>query len=148
MFGPKHFLWRFNNQYQNLIDGIYSPIQFLRASVQFFIWFHLVSSSVFLWNVQAEKDWRQKEKGMAEDKMVRKHRRLNGIESEQTSGDREEERSLDAAVHQVSKSQKQLSDWITSTNKMVLVFKSKVFSVSQFSHSVMSDSVIPWTAAC
>ena len=42
--------------------------------------------------------------------MVRKHRRLNGLESEQTSGDREEERSLDAAVHQVSKSQKQLSD--------------------------------------
>ena len=90
MFGPKHFLWRFNNQYQNLIDGIYSPIQFLRASVQFFIWFHLVSSSFFLWNVQAEKDWRQKEKGMAEDKMVRKHHRLNGLESEQTPGDREE----------------------------------------------------------
>ena len=46
-----------------------------------------------------------------------------------------------AAVHQVSKSQKQLSDWTTSTNKMVLIFK--VYSVSQFSHSVMSNSLQP-----
>ena len=31
-----------------------------------------------------EKDWRQKEKGVAEDEMVREHPQLNGHESEQT----------------------------------------------------------------
>ena len=106
MFGPKYFLWRFNSQYQNLIDGIYSPIQFLGASVQFFIWFHLVSSIFCLCNVQAGKDWRQKEKGMQRKKWLENIRLngvqwkhdsmesmktwLNGHESEQTLGDSEE----------------------------------------------------------
>ena len=35
----------------------------------------------------AGKDWRQKEKGAAEDEMVREHHRLNGQEFEQTPGD-------------------------------------------------------------
>ena len=36
-----------------------------------------------------EKDWRQKEKGVAEDEMVREHHLFKGWESEQTSGDSE-----------------------------------------------------------
>ena len=36
----------------------------------------------------AERDWRQKEKGEAEDEMVRQHHRLNGYEFERTPGDR------------------------------------------------------------
>ena len=35
----------------------------------------------------AGKDWRQKEKGMTEDEMVRWHHWLNGHEFEQTQGD-------------------------------------------------------------
>ena len=42
----------------------------------------------------AQKDWRQKKKGAAEDEMVRKHHRLNGHESEQTPRDSEGQRSL------------------------------------------------------
>ena len=42
----------------------------------------------------AEKDKRQKEKGVAEDKMVRQHHWLNGHESEQTPGDYEGQGSL------------------------------------------------------
>ena len=38
--------------------------------------------------------WRQKEKGAAEDEMVRYHHRLNGRELEQTPGDRIEQKSL------------------------------------------------------
>ena len=34
----------------------------------------------------AGKDWRQKEKGAADDEMVRKHCWINGLESEQTLG--------------------------------------------------------------
>ena len=35
----------------------------------------------------AGKDWRQEEKGMTEDKMVRWHHRLNEYEFEQALGD-------------------------------------------------------------
>ena len=58
----------------------------------------------------AGKDWRQEEKGMAEDEMVGWHHRLNGHESEQALGvgDREAWR---ASVHGVAKSQTQLSNW-------------------------------------
>ena len=42
----------------------------------------------------AGKEWRQKEKGAAEDEMVRYHHRLNGRELEQTPGDRIGQRSL------------------------------------------------------
>ena len=42
----------------------------------------------------AGKDWRQEEKGMSEDKMVRLHHRLNGHESEQILGNCEGQGSL------------------------------------------------------
>ena len=42
----------------------------------------------------AGKDWRQKDTGAAEDNMVRLHRRLNGHEFEQTSGDSEGQGSV------------------------------------------------------
>ena len=42
----------------------------------------------------AGKDWRQKEKRVAEDEMVREHHQLNGHEFEQTLGDREGQGSL------------------------------------------------------
>lgn len=52
MFGPNHFQWRLNNQFQNLIDAIYSPIWHLLAFRHFFTWFHLVPASFFLWCFQ------------------------------------------------------------------------------------------------
>ena len=42
----------------------------------------------------AGKDWRQKEKGVAEDEMVEWHHWFNGYESEQTPGESEEQGSL------------------------------------------------------
>ena len=45
----------------------------------------------------AGKDWRQKEKGMAEDKMVRKHHWFKGYEFEQTPGDSEGQNSWSLA---------------------------------------------------
>ena len=42
----------------------------------------------------AEKDWRQEEKGVTEDKMVEWHHWLNGHEFEQTPGDSEGQGSL------------------------------------------------------
>ena len=42
----------------------------------------------------AGKDWRQKEKGAAEDEMVRQHHQLNAYEFEQLPGDSGGQRSL------------------------------------------------------
>ena len=42
----------------------------------------------------AGEDWRQEEKGTAEDKMVGWHHRLNGDEFEQAPGDGEEQGGL------------------------------------------------------
>ena len=53
------------------------------------------------------KDWRQEEKGTAEDKMVGWHHRLNGHEFEQAPRDGEEQGSL---VQGDTKSRTQLSD--------------------------------------
>ena len=46
-------------------------------------------------DLDAEKDWRQKEKGVAEDEMVRQHHQLYGHEFEQTLGDSAGQRSID-----------------------------------------------------
>ena len=40
-------------------------------------------------NPDAGKDWRQKEKGVTEDEMVRQYHRLTGYQSEQTPRDSE-----------------------------------------------------------
>ena len=50
----------------------------------------------------AGKDWRQKEKEVAEDEMMGWHHQLNGHEFEQTQGDSERQGSLHAAIHVVS----------------------------------------------
>ena len=45
-----------------------------------------IPSAVHRWDPDAGKDWRQEEKGMTEDEMVRWHHRLNGHEFEETPG--------------------------------------------------------------
>ena len=58
----------------------------------------------------AEKDWRQDEKRVAEDGIVRKHHWLDEHESAQTPGDSEGQGRLECPVHGVAKSQTQLSN--------------------------------------
>ena len=54
-------------------------------------------------NSDAGKDWRQKDKRVAEDEMVRKQHRLNGHELKQTPGDSGGQWRR-AAVHEFIKS--------------------------------------------
>ena len=63
-------------------------------------------------NPDGGKDWRQEEKGTM-DEMVEWHHRLSGHEFEQAPGDGEVQEAWHAAVHGVTKSQTQLSNWIT-----------------------------------
>ena len=67
----------------------------------------------------AGKDWRQKEKRVAEDEMVGLHHWLNGHEFEQlweTVSDREDGC---AAVHRVAKSQTQHSNWTITQRERI-----------------------------
>ena len=61
-------------------------------------------------DTDAGKNWRQKEKGTTEDKMVGWHHRLNGHESEQSLGV-DGQGSLVCCRPWVAKSHTQLSDW-------------------------------------
>ena len=54
------------------------------------LFFNKNVKSQLIWkDPDAGKDWRQKEKGAAEDEMFRQHHRLDGREFEQTPGDSE-----------------------------------------------------------
>ena len=83
---------------------------------------------------EAGKGWRQKDKGMAEDEVVRYHHCLDGHEFEQTPGDSEGQEACHAAVHGVAKSQTRLSDWATTTG--VLALQSQLLSTLSFGSSL------------
>ena len=59
----------------------------------------------------AGKDWRQEEKGMTEDEMVRWHHWLDSHECKQSPRTGDGQGSLACNIYEVSKSQTQLSDW-------------------------------------
>ena len=100
--------------------------------------------------LSAGKDWGQEEKGMKEDEMVGWHHWLSGHEFEQTLGDSEKQDSLACCCSPwVTKSWTQLSNWTKTRSIMGKVYgkvSGNLLSV-QFSHSVTSDSMTPWTAA-
>ena len=66
------------------------------------------------------KDWGQEEKGRTEDEMVGWYHWLDGHEFERALGDSEGREAWCAAVHGVTKSETQLSDW--ATNNLHLQF--------------------------
>ena len=59
----------------------------------------------------AGKDWRQEEKGMTEDEMVRWHHWFDGHEFDQTPGVIMDREAWHSVVHGVAKSPTWLSDW-------------------------------------
>ena len=58
------------------------------------LWSPDANSRLIRKHPDAGKDWKQEEKGMTEDKMVRWHHQLNGHEFEQALGDSEGQGSL------------------------------------------------------
>ena len=59
----------------------------------------------------AGKDWRQEEKGMTEDEMAGWHHRFNGLSVSKLRELVMDREAWHPAVHGVTKSQTQLSDW-------------------------------------
>ena len=78
------------------------------------LWLPKVKSRLIGKDPDARKDRRQEEKGMTKDGMVGWHHRLNGHEFEQVLGDGEDREAWRAAVHGVTKSRTQLSNWTTT----------------------------------
>ena len=73
-----------------------------------------------IWKVPyTRKDWRQKEKRVAEDEMVGWHHQLNEHEFERTPGNSEGKRTLLAVVHGITMDQTSLSDWTTAANHLL-----------------------------
>ena len=70
-------------------------------------------------DLKSGKDWRQEEKGTTKDEMVGWHHWLDGHESEQAPrvGDGQDREAWHEAVHGVTKSRAQLSDWTELTWK-------------------------------
>ena len=67
------------------------------------LWLPDANSQLIGKDFDAGKDWRQKEKGEAEDEMIRQHHWINGHQYEQTPGDSEGQGSLCAAAHRITR---------------------------------------------
>ena len=65
----------------------------------------------------AGKDWRWKEKGTAEDEIIRAHHWINAQEFEQTPWDSEGQGSLACCSPWSHKGRKLFSEWITIKNR-------------------------------
>ena len=96
----------------------------------------------------AGKDWKQKEKRVAEDEMVRQHHRLNGQESEQTLGDSGGQRIL-PCLHSIAsmESQRVGHDLVTEQQHNSHVRKIYIFLAlklrSRDTHNIIRVSSLP-----
>ena len=75
--------------------------------------------------LNAGRDWRLKEKGAAEDEMVRQYHWLNGHEFEQTLVDSEGQRSL-ACCSPRGHRELDMTCWLNSNNSILVIFSSDV----------------------
>ena len=91
----------------------------------------------------AGKDWRQKEKRVAEDKMVGWHHWLNGHEFEQTPGDREGQGSL--ACCSPWGSQRIEHDLATEQQQELCDGFTMEFPAAGVSHAVWARNTLWWS---
>ena len=80
------------------------------------VWPHDVKSWLIRKDPDAGKDWRQEEKGTAEDELVGWHCQLNGHEFDQALGDGEGQGSLMCCSPWGYKESYMASNWTSTTN--------------------------------
>ena len=95
----------------------------------------------------AEKDWKQEEKGSKENEMVGWHHLLNGHEFEQTPGDSKGKEAQRTTVHGIVKSQTRLSDWTTTTYVLGGGGGIQPFSLLLFLTTIEKELVKLWIMA-
>ena len=98
----------------------------LKLKLQFFG--HLMWRNDSLEKTDAGKDWGQEEKVAVDDEMVGWHHWLNGQELSKLREIVRVREAWHAAVHGVTKSQKWLSDWITTINIIKYEVRAQIYS--------------------
>ena len=89
--------------------------------------------------INAGKDWMQKEKGPAEDEIVREHHQFNGYEFEQTLGDNEGQGSLMCCSPWGCKELDTISHWATAIWHSTLSF-SVAFYIYQYTYTFSNNN--------
>ena len=90
------------------------------------LWPPNVQSQFIRKDPDAEKDWRQEEKGTTEDKMVGWHHRLNGHEFEKAPGDGEGQVwRVCCSLSRHKESDK--TEWLNNSNRKPLILSSMSF---------------------
>ena len=122
----KFIFWNPNPQFDSIWRwGLWEVIRFRwgHKSEALILWPPDVKSRPIRKDPDSGNDWRQQEKGAADDEMIRQHHQLNGHEFEQTPGNSAEQGSL-VCCCPWGHSQTGLSDWTTTTSviMMALVF--------------------------
>ena len=87
----------------------------------------LMQRTISLEKTDAGKDWRQMEKGVAEDGTVRWHHQLSEHEFEQTPGDSGGQRSLVCCSHEIAKCRTRLREWTTTAVSWVSLHRTWCF---------------------
>ena len=118
---------RRSNQSILKINPEYSPEGLvLKLKLQYFG--HLMWRNDSLEKTDAGKDWGQEEKVAVDDEMVGWHHWLNGQELSKLREIVRVREAWHAAVHGVTKSQKWLSDWITTINIIKYEVRAQIYS--------------------
>ena len=102
---------------QSILREINPEYSFERLMLKFQYFGYLMQSQLIGKDPDAEKDWRQEERGTTKDEMVTWHYGVNGHEFEQTPGDCEGQGNLVCLQRGVAKSQTWLNNWTTTTKE-------------------------------
>ena len=110
------FCWSARRSNQSILKEISSEysLEGLMLKLKLRYIGHLMWRADSLEKTDAGKDWRQKEKGAAEDEMVRWHHQLNGHEFYKVWEIVKDKEAWTATFHGVTMSQTWLSNWTTT----------------------------------
>ena len=105
--------WTAGKSYQSILKEINPEYSFKRLmlKLKLQIWPPDTKSQLIGKDLDAGKDWRQKEKGMTEEEMVKWHHQLNGHEFEQAPGNGEGEGNL-ACCSPWSRKELDTTEWL------------------------------------
>ena len=113
-----------NSEIKQVNPKGYQPWIFIRRTdaEALILWPPIAKNQLIGKDPDAGKDWGQEEKGTTEDdKTVGWHHQLNRQESEQIPETVKDREAWRAAVHEITESQTQLSDWTTRSITVNLV---------------------------